>query len=511
MDTLHENKRESEYFAKGFLATHTVRKWLQSGGMLMVFFVFTLEGCVVGQNYEAPKMTLSQTYKDPSALKFAENGSPAPSLDSWWTGFRDPQLIRIIQRVLAQNLDLEAAMARVQQARAAAVGAGAREMPQGNLDASAASQSQSLDSPLGKIASALPGYDRDQTLEDFDIGASWELDLAGGLKRNAEAARDEAQAAEAMGAGVRISVAAEAADAYFRVRGTKSRIAIIERQLEADTKLLDLERRRVTYGIATKRDLAQAVAQLAQDSGTLPPLRIELELQLNRLDVLMGAPPGSYATESQEAETDYVIPAISTGESPEELLRRRPDVIAAERRFAASIAHVGVAIAEYYPKVSLSALLGFESLSTKDMFTASSFQPGVITGLRWRLFDFGMVDAEVTQAKGARLEALVGYRRAMLRATEDVEDAITTFSQSSLQKDELLREVKAHELAHETVREEHKEGTVDLIDVLVENRQLQEVHEALARVQADEARATVAVFRALGGGWTPTKTNDPVR
>jgi NodT family efflux transporter outer membrane factor (OMF) lipoprotein len=471
--------------------------------MLAACLVFTLTGCVVGSNYKAPQMTLPQTYKDPAALKFAEHGSPAPLLDAWWTGFRDPQLVRIIQRVLAQNLDLAAAMSRVQQAHSVAKGAGARRLPHGSMDASVAWLHQSLESPLGKIASALPGYERDQTLEYFDIGASWELDLAGGLKRNAEAARDEAQAAEAMGAGIRISVAAEAADAYFRVRGAKARIAVIERQVDTDTKLLDLERKRATYGVATKRMIALAEARLAQGRATLPPLRTELELQLNRLDVLMGVAPGTYASELQETEADYVIPAINIGEGPKELLRRRPDVIAAERRLAAANARIGVAIAEYYPKVSLAALLGFESLSTKAMFSAATFQPAAIAGLRWRLFDFGLVDAEVTRAKGARAEALVDYRRAMLRATEDVEDAITTFAQSNMLKDELVNAVKAHELAYSAAQEEFNAGTVDLIEVLVEERQLLGVREELARVHADEASASVSIFRALGGGWTP--------
>jgi outer membrane protein TolC len=200
---------------------------------------------------------------------------------------------------------------------------------------------------------------------------------------------------------------------------------------------------------------------------------------------------------------DYVIPAMNMGEGPKELLRRRPDVIAAERRLAATNARIGVAIAEYYPKVSLAALLGFESLSTKAMFSAATFAPAAIAALRWRLFDFGLVDAEVAQAKGAKAEALVIYRRAMLRATEDVEDAITMFAQSNMQKNELVSAVKAHELAYAAAQEEYNAGTVDLIDVLVEEYQLLAVREAVARVQADEASAAVSIFRALGGGWTP--------
>ena len=475
--------------------------------MLAALSTLSLTGCAVGPDYVPPRMDLPQTYKSQAALNSAEQGSQAPALDSWWTGFRDPQLERIIKRVLEQNLDLAGSMARIQQARAAAMGAGSLRMPQGTMDASGAWEYQSIESPLGKIGHAFPGYERSQTLESVSIGASWELDLAGGLKRNAEAARDEAQAAEAMWAGVRISVAAEAADAYFRVLGANARIEVIEWEVETDTRLLDLEQKRMIYGVATKRDLARVEARLAQDRASLPPLRTELELQLNRLDVLMGAVPGTYASELKAARSDYVIPTIATGEGPKELLRRRPDVIAAERRLAAATARIGVATAEYYPKVSLAGLLGFESLSARAMFSSATFQPAAVAGLRWRLFDFGRVDAEVTQAKGGRAEALVAYRKAMLRATEDVENTMTAFVQLYVQKEDVTRGLKALELAYTAAQEEQSAGTGDLVDVLSEERQLLAARDALAHVKAEEARASVAVFRALGGGWAPATVN----
>jgi len=478
--------------------------WLHHAWILAIILAISLTGCVVGPDFKTPKITLPQTYKNqpgPESLV----SSPAPPLDTWWTGFHDPELVSIISRVLAQNLDLAAAMARVRQARAVAKGAGAREMPQGSMDASVAREHQSLDSPLGKIASAFPGYERNQTLETFDVGASWEIDLAGGLKRNAELAQDEAQAAEAMQTGVRISVAAEAADVYFQVLDAKTRITLIEQQVKTDAKLLDLEQKRIAFGVATKRELAQAEARLAKARASLPPLHTELELQLNRLDVLMGAPPGTYELELRAVQAGYEIPAINTGEGPKELLRRRPDVIAAERRLAASNARIGVALAEYYPKVSLSALLGFESLGSKSMFTSASFQPAAIAGLRWRLFDFGLVAAEVVRAKGAMAEALANYRQSMLRATEDVENAVTTFAQLSMQKNELENVVNAHEQALNAAQNEFEAGSVGLMDVLNEDQQLLAAREELVHLHANEARAAVGIFRAVGGGWTPPK------
>ena len=467
-----------------------------------------LAGCAaVGLDYQAPAPAYTLPFQHEAALAARAATLPAPALDTWWTGFADPELTRIVERALAQNLDLAAALARVDQARAVARHAGAQRLPEGSFNAQAAREHQSLQSPLGKIARNFPGYDRDHTLYDVGVGASWELDLAGGLKRGAEAAGAEAQAAEADQAGMRISIAGEAADAYFRARGAQERMALAREQVQAGDSLLELVRLRLDSGLATAREVAQAQGVLAQAKATIPPLRAELETQLNRLDVLMGAQPGTYGAElkaSLESRTQPQVPAVSLYESrqgPAELLRRRPDVIAAERRLAASSARIGQASSEYYPKVSLGAILGFESLGAAGLVSAASFQPSAVAGLRWRLFDFGRVDAEVAQAKGANAQALAAYRQAMLRAAEDVENAVVSLTELEAQSRELRDEVDAHARAREAAQDAYKSGAVSLLEVLEEDRQLLSARDRLARVHADDARAAVATFRALGGGW----------
>ncbi|WP_284321088.1 efflux transporter outer membrane subunit [Dyella acidisoli] len=474
-----------------------------SRATLIVVIAAWLAGCMAGPDYTKPTPQTNEQYLGQHRLVQRVAPSSPPSLDSWWTGFDDPELTRIIERVTAQNLDLAAAMARVDQARAAAREAGAQLLPQGNLDAQAVRQHQSVDGPLGEIASALPGYHRDQTLETIGAGASWELDLAGGLHRGVEAAAAEAQAAEDAGVGVRISLAAEAADAYFHARGAQMRLALAQQQVETENRLLDLVRLRLAGGLATSREEAQAEALVMQARATLPPLQIELEQQLNRLDVLMGATPGTYRNEALNSAQTFTVPSIDADGGPAMLLRRRPDVMAAERKLAASSARIGEATAEYYPKVSLGALLGFETLRSGELFSAKAFQPQAVLGLHWRLFDFGRVDAEVAQANGANAEALATYRQSMLRATEDVENAIVMLSELERQHDELTQEVAAHERARAAAEDAYKGGAVSLLEVLDEDRQLLGSRDQLARVHADDARAAVATFRALGGGWTP--------
>ena len=219
----------------------------------------------------------------------------------------------------------------------------------------------------------------------------------------------------------------------------------------------------------------------------------------------MGAVPGTYAAELRAAAADYVVPGIDAGEGPAQLLRQRPDVVAAERRLAASSARIGIAVAEYYPKVSLSALLGFESLNGSPLIGSASFQPAAAAGLRWRLFDFGRVDAEVAQAKGVNAEVLAEYRQSMLQATEDVENAIVQLTGLESQYSELKDEVGANVQAREATQRQYVAGVVSLLEVLDSDRQLLSSRDALAQAHADDARAAVETFRALGGGWTPAQ------
>ncbi len=461
-----------------------------------------LAGCAVGPDYVRPDASTAIVYAGSTTLAARVGEAPAPALDAWWQGFDDPELTTIVERVIAQNLDLAASQERVAQARAASRRASAARLPEGSANASAARERQSLESPLGKIASAFPGYGREQTLEDAGIGASWETDVAGGLRRGSEAARAEFDVAQAQHAGVRVSLIAEAADAYLRVRGAQSRIAIAEHQIDNEASLVDLVKLRQEKGLGTAREVAQAQAVLLQAQATVPPLRRELASQLFRLDVLMGVAPGTTSAEIAGSPREFTVPSISTAGGPAELLRRRPDVIAAERRVAASNARIGVAISGYYPQVSLSGILGFESLGTSHLFTSAAFQPAAAIGLHWRLFDFGRVDAEVDQAKGANREALLEYRAAMLRATEDVEDAIVSLTQLEQQHALLADEVQAHLQARDAAQDAYRGGAISLVEVLDEDRQLLASQDLLASVRTDDARSAVAAFRALGGGWT---------
>jgi NodT family efflux transporter outer membrane factor (OMF) lipoprotein len=455
-----------------------------------------LSGCASGPDYVAPQIAA------PAAYRAVPSQVPASglALDSWWRQFGDPELSRLVELALAQNLDLAAAAERVAQARAAARLAGTAMLPKVEVQAGIVAERQSLESPLGTVASHMPGYERNAVLRSEALAASWELDLAGGLARGREQRTAEAEAAEAERLGVRVSLAAEVADSWLRVRGARLRLAIANEALRADRDLLRLVRNRRAGGLASSGEVAQAEARVAQVRATLPALEAEIASQLNRLDVLLGATPGSLAPRSSGAAGPLALPTLGSELKPADLLRRRPDVLAAERRLAASSAAVGAAMAEYYPKVSLSALLGMESLRTARP-QGGNLQPALAAGLRWRLFDFGAVDAEVAAAGAAQREALLRYRQAMLRATEEVEASLLHSAALRDERAALAEQLDAAGRARAQAHDAYLAGAASLMDELELERQVLAVRDRLSETETGAGRALVASFRALGGGW----------
>jgi NodT family efflux transporter outer membrane factor (OMF) lipoprotein len=454
----------------------------------------------LGPDYQRPAVPLAAGYH---AAPPPAASAPPPALDQWWDGFGDPELSRIVARAEAQNLDIQQAEARLGQSRAAAREAGAALLPQGRATGQVSDVQQSLDSPIGEIGRHLPGFQR--SYDDHSLGAeaSWEIDLFGGLRRTREAARADAGAAAADAIAIRTSVAAEAADAYLQVRGLQARLAVARRQEAVEIDLVDLLHRRAAEGVSADRELREGEAELEGVRASIPPLTAALDAELNRLDVLMGAEAGTYRAELETAAPTPDPPSIAAGDGPADLLRRRPDVLAAEQRLIAANARIGAALAEYYPKISISGLLGIDALSAGQLFTGGALTHQISGGFSWRLFDFGRIDAEVTGAKGRDAEALAAYRATVYRATEEVEDAFSELVQSEARTKALQRQVADLTTARDQAQQAYGEGVVSLVEVRDADRQLLAASDQLEQTRADAARAAVAAFRALGGGWRP--------
>ena len=460
-------------------------------------------GCAVGPDYVRPGLPLPERFQGQAAVDQRLAKSSA-DLATWWTGFGDQQLTRFVALALEQNLDLAQASARVTQARAGLAAANAALLPSGYVAGQAARAYQSVETPLGQVLNSTPGFDRYGNAYEANLGASWELDVFGGLRRGREAALAEYQSSEAGAAATCLAVAAQTADIYITLRGLQARLQVAREQVQTQQKLLATIRLLQREGLAAEMQVRQAEGALAQVRSSVPLLEAGLDVAMNALDVMLGTPPGTHRAELEAIGDIPTAPQIAATGSPGDLFRRRPDLIVAERRLAASNARIGVAIAEYYPKLSLSGLIGSATaVSGSNLFTSGASQAAGVFGLRWRLFDFGRINAQIEQAKGQEAEMLAAYRLAALRATEDVENALSTLVKREEQTAELTYGVDSLGRARGASFAAYRQGVVSLIEVLQADESLLRASDARVQAQTESARAAVAAFKVLGGGWQP--------
>lgn len=464
-----------------------------------------LAGCAVGPDYHRPDVPLPDRYQ--SAMQQRSATRPA-NFAVWWEGFNDPLLSRLVSDALARNLDIAQASARMTQARAGLGAATAALLPSGNVSGQASRAYQSVETPLGQVLSSTPDYNRYGNAYETNLNAGWEIDLFGGLRRGRQSALADYQASEADVAATRLAVAAQTADIYITLRGLQARLAIADAQVRTRQELLEKVQLLHSKGVAPEYQVRQSEGELAQVQATVPELLTGIDAAMNALDVMLGTPAGTHRTELTSAGTIPQAPLITSTGTPGDLLRRRPDIIVAERHLAASSARIGVAISEYYPKFSLSALLGSATaVSGDNLFSSGASQSAGVLGLRWRLFDFGRINAQIDQAKGQEAEALAAYRLSVLRATEDVENAFSALVNRENQTATLVKGEAALASARQSSFVAFRQGTASLIDVLHNDETLLQISDARAQAQTESARAAVATFRALGGGWQPSETD----
>jgi len=474
--------------------------------LLLMLSAGLMTACAVGPNYRPPDVDVSTEFlgKDGITHRPARNKT---ELESWWAGFEDPLLTHFVDLALGQNLDIVQAAARVTQSRAALRQTDSALLPAGTLSAQGAKVYQSIETPLGQVLDTAPDFDRSGHYYEADVGASWEVDIFGGLRRGREAARAEYQATEAGAIATQLAVAAQTADVYVTIRGLQARIAIARQQAETRRQLLATIELQYEKGIAADLQMRQAEGSLAQVDAQIPVLESALDAAMNALDVLLGAQPGTYGAELNAAAPIPVAPGLDETGTPAEMIRRRPDLIVAERRVAAATARIGVAISEYYPKFSLGALLGSATaISSGNLFTNGAKQSASLLGLRWRLFDFGRVEAQIAAARGQQAEALAAYRLAVLRATAEVENSFSALVNRETQVGILTQGETSLARARDTALAAYTRGVVSLIEVLDADGNLLQMRDATAQAQTEATRAAIASFRALGGGWDTRNT-----
>ena len=451
-----------------------------------------LTGCMVGPDYKGPPhpAPLAESAKNFHRASLAQ-AEAAPPAARWWTALNDPELDRLVDAALAGSPDLKAAEARLRQARAVVRERKADRLPSGGANAGFL------------YADGLPGsLGGNGSLKLYNAGfdATWELDLFGGARRAEEGASAQSEAVAADLEDVKVSLAAETARTYLSLRDRQQRKAVAEASVSIENQLVDLAGQRHGQGVASELDLARLQGQLEATRASLIPLQADIDESLDRLAVLTGREPGALDAELSPPAALPELPAQVAVGDPADLLRRRPDIRAAERRLKAQNAIIGERTADLFPKVSLLGVVGGGSADLGQMFS----NPAVIATptLRWNPLDFGRTKSRIAQAEAGRDEALAHYESTVLNALQDAETALSRLGHAREEVVALGRVEASARRAADLTRQRHAAGVANITDVLDTERTRLDAEQNLAAARAQLDLAYVSLQKSLGLGWS---------
>jgi NodT family efflux transporter outer membrane factor (OMF) lipoprotein len=421
--------------------------------------------------------------------------SPAAAQDQWWHLYNDPVLDQLVAEALAHNTDIRAAVARLERARALQRDAGADRLPQTSIGAG---------TTYGRTSAiqSVPGADREAWRVDTGLSVAYEVDLFGRVGRTIEAARGDTGAAMADADAVRVSVAAETARAYADAASAAARLVVAERITGLLDRAVSVTARRSDVGLTTDLDTARITALRDQRRADIPQIAAERQAALFRLATLTGRAPADLPAIAGQRTTmlrlDQPIPVGDGGQ----LLARRPDIRAAERRLAAATARIGVATAELYPHISLGGSVGSTGTGLGDLFGAGPLRFLLGPLISWSFPNQGHARARIAAAKADTQGALAGFDGAVLHALEETETALSSYAHALDRRTALQGARDQAERAVRITRAQAREGSIDSLVALDAERTFAETEADLALADARISDAQVDVFKALGGSWT---------
>lgn len=456
-----------------------------------------LAGCSVGPQYERPDVEVPERFTGAAPVAGEAEAPLATAGDPmFWRRFGDPLLGSLVEEALGGNHDLRAAVARYDEANALLRGAGFDRYPTvtagGQASAGRASESE---------AAAVPGGSRDIETYRASIDATWELDAFGRVRRAIEARRAEVAASAADVAAVQVAIAGEVARGYFALRGLQERLRVARENAANQRDTLALVQARWEAGRGTDFDMARARAQLEATSSRIPALEAEVGFAMHRLAVLVGRPPDALSAVLDEAAPLPVLPGRLDPGTSGDLLRRRPDVAAAERRLHAATARIGVATADLFPRFTLAGLVGSAAGEFGSLFGSGSDTRLVALGIDWSFLDAGRVRARMAAADANAREALARYEQAVLLALEDTENALLRYGRARGEDAHLERAAAESAEAARLARVRFDAGAAGLLEVLDAERTRLQAQDAFADSRARSAIGAVGLFEALAGGW----------
>jgi NodT family efflux transporter outer membrane factor (OMF) lipoprotein len=404
---------------------------------------------------------------------------------TWWKNFGDPTLDGVIGGALANNKTLQIAQARVEEARAGRTGAEANLLPviTGN----------------GNISRANQGYatgNRPVSIREANIQASWEVDLFGKNQARAHEAGEILQSEDAHRQAVMVSLLAEVARNYFDLRNFEEQVSITQNNLKTQQKTLDLIKVQRAGALASDLDVERAAAQVSTTSAQLPALRSAYEVALNRLNVLLGYPPGTKDALLKSSQSLKPLAQNILVAAPAIVLANRPDVRAAERSFAASISASEAATKELYPTISLVGLFGIQDSTS---FTATPW--GFGASLVQPILNFGRIQSQINVADARQKQAFLNYQETVLEALEDMENALSLYLHETSRQHDLNLAAEQNRKAVNLATQQYTSGYTGLLDLLVAQHDELDAESSLASSNAQLRKNLVHIYTAAGGGW----------
>ncbi len=485
--------------------------------LISAVVLLVISGCNVGPDYQPPQVNVAGSYfSRPGAStrptsRATSISEQAGRVTQWWALFNDPALDWLIDQALTSNLDLRLAQSRVREARALRAVASGGEYP--SLSASAAYSYNRLSKNAPPYnAFSIPGFPWEFDLYQAGFDASWEIDVFGRVRREVQAADATVGASVEERRQVLLSLLAETARNYAELRGFQRQLAIAEQNHRLGQQTVELTRNRVANGVAPELDLTRAQAQSATTSSRIPLLRSEVEQALTRLGVILGTdvseleprlrqePASAQGGVAALPELPKLPSEVPVG-LPSDLLRRRPDIRRAERQLAASTARIGAAMADLFPRFSLTGNFNLQSGDLESLTHWNSRSFGIGPSVMWPIFEGERLRAAIDVRNAQQQQALVQYQITVINAVREVRDAITTFGYEQDRRSRLNEAVTADRKSMDMANQMYQQGLVDFLAVLDAERSLFASEDALAQSDRLVLTDLIALYKALGGGW----------
>ena len=482
--------------------------------LLIAAMALVLGGCTVGPNFVKPKPNVPAHWS-PTAMRNGTAGASrvtarGPLTVAWWSSFHDPLLTSLVRQAAAQNLTVRDAALRVREAEAQTAELTSNLWPDLSASASWARQRVSTNTPNGVLFTlpkgTIPGIPpgiltNPYNMGQVGLGASWTLDLFGTTQRAIEAAKAATEAALYNGRDVLLTMVSDVAQTYIQLRGAQLRKAILLRTLATQRGLLQLTRDRYRAGLTSDLDVQNAAAELATTRAQLPLANDQITVDINRLSDLLALPPEALRAKLVHARPVPPVPPRVPIGLPSQLLRRRPDILAAEADLHAATAQIGVAISEFFPSITLTAQGGYQSTGLGDLLQAASHVATFGPEINLPIFEGGRIRATVRLRRLQAKQAAVVYARTVLTALNQVENALAAYGADQQQRVALESAVRASRNALTLARQRYTSGIANFIDVLEAERSEEQSELAQASATTAVSVDLVGLYQALGGGW----------